>query len=60
MPKRSHSIKFSKESARIVTTAANKKDVTFSAFVEEAAVKEAREVLDRKICKECGRMHDKT
>jgi uncharacterized protein (DUF1778 family) len=58
MPKRSHSIKFSKETARTVRTAANKKDMTFSAFVEAAALKEARDVLDRKICPTCGRMHD--
>lgn len=60
MRKRPHSVKFSPASAREVKAAAKKRKMTFSAFVEHAAEKEARDVLDRKICKECGRMHDVT
>ena len=58
MWKQPHSVKFSQAAARVVKEAAKKRKMTFSAFVEAAAEKEAREILDRKICKTCGRMHD--
>jgi uncharacterized protein (DUF1778 family) len=56
MKKQPRGIKFSPGALRRVKQAAKKTGMTVSAFVEQAAEKEANQVLDRKICTECGRM----